>query len=83
MAKYCVDVELIACVSLVIEAPSEDAVSEFFNQDDDYVTGTIIENRGALDDGLGVHKVDDIKKADKNSGTPDFKVNKEGEIDEE
>lgn len=82
MAKFCVDVELIAYKTLTIEAPSAKAVEDFFDNDDDYVTSSIVENCGAFEDGLGVHGVGDIKPVKQGSNDdcdPDFYVTADGE----
>lgn len=86
MAKFRVDVELIAYRTLTIEAPSAKAVKDFFDNDDDYVTSSIVENCGAFEDGLGVREVRDIKPVKQGSYDdcdPDFYVTADGESADE
>ncbi len=83
MAKFCVDVEVIAYKTLTLEAPNEEAVAEFFDNDDEYVTSSIVENCGQeFYDGLGMNKVGDIKsvkQGDDDDCDPDFYVTADGE----
>lgn len=82
MAKFSVEVEMIVSKLLTLEAPNKGAVEDFFNDNDDYVAGSIIEMCGAIDEGVSMGKIGEIKEVKPGSAndyTPDFCVNSEGE----